>query len=155
MRPTSIIRTDESENVLLQLGITAPRAARQTFPLEHTEPNLDLIQPRRMRRQKVPHDPSGVFLHPCVRLGRGARFQIVADEMQHPICRNGQHAIQIIQKLNELNRSMPCLTTSIDPTGPHVQGGEHIQGPVAHTLRVKFLSGDPPRPHGPCAHPTF
>ena len=127
MCPPPIVGPNKGQNVSAQFRITLPRPLPQTLALQGAEPNLNLIQPRRMFGQKVPDHASRVLCHPFHGWWGRACRQVVTHQMQDAIRTNRQGPIQVTQKIDQLDGTMARITTSKNVPRPHLQGGIQVE----------------------------
>src|SRR5260370_24255278 len=129
-----VVGPDVLHQLASQIGGRGEDAAREAVALDLGKPELDLIQPRAVRRRIV-HRDARVRGEPC---GDGLglmRGEVVGDEMDRAAPRVGGH--QLVQEGEELDtrmagaRAPPLMARSAPPRGPQRRrpGAARIAGP--------------------------
>jgi hypothetical protein len=106
-----IVGGDESIDVLLQLLEGGEGSAAQRLALEDGKPSLDLIKPRRARRDEMEMD-FWVFLEPTLVLLMGV--EIVEDDVEFSIREGGN---DIVHEAEELDTAAPLGMRRNDLSG--------------------------------------
>src|SRR6202158_764781 len=146
MCPAPIVGANKGQDMIAQFFITPPRAMRQTLALQGAKPNLDLVQPRGMFRQEMPHHAFGMVEHQGQGWWGGARCQVITDQMQHAIFLHRQDAIQIVQKIDQVHRTMLMVTASVDVPRANLERGQQVEPAMPRIF--KFAPRDLPHERG-------
>ena len=105
-----VMRIDKFANRRLQLGHAAVDAAPQLFVGERSEPALDQVQPRAVRRREVDVE-ARPLREPISNHRRLVGAVVVHDQMDVEVPRDG--GIDGVQELPELRRAMPLMELGI------------------------------------------
>ena len=131
----SIVKPDVVEDVLHQIGDGAEDAAPDAIAGDQTQPDFDLVQPRRVGGRKVKVH-AGMALLPGPHDGALMNHEVIQDHMDGFSAAPGDC---LIQERHELLAGVPRGTTSGHLAAVHLQRREQRDGAVADILHPAAL----------------